>query len=491
MAPIVSKIKPVFLLLLINTAAGWLYSYAMQGPGIDREVFRYAGMALANGETPYIAFFDHKPPVIYFIYLLAHPFGVYGPQIIFTGFSFLVSLLVYKCCRQWLLQRYALLLTILWIVMLHDPFVMADGGQNRHFSALITTVIICHGFIKENSINWLLLGILSSLLFFTQQTDFPALLPFLLWLIMKEGNAFQKRKRIGLWLTGFALITGMIWSWFYSRNAHQQFWYCAFTFNSSWYIDHQFIPSKISYVAVMLVKTGYLFSLAALIFLRRSVYRMQAFVVLLGGFIQALVLIPGFFFNHYFIACIPWVFFAWALLVRQYLVQHSAVTTKKEWWLPVAVVLLMLFHIKPVYWLKKDTATVEKRLVEKMKPYVREVQNQPGQFFAFDQTPFLSLNATYNIVSPSRWLYFHFWLRPNWDERLDTFKTDVLNKLDQYNCTYIIDRDNGVTFFHPALKQLWEEYTRLKYELIFEEKSATGKRLFRLLKRKQNQTNSE
>jgi hypothetical protein len=483
----VSTIKTIFLLLLVNTAAGWLYSYAIQGPGIDREVFRYAGMVLANGGTPYATFFDHKPPVIYFVYLLAHPFGVYGPQIIFTGLNFLVSLLVYKCCRQYI-PRYALLLTVLWVCMLHDPFVMADGGQNRHFAALITTVIICHGFIKEKNSNWLLLGILSSLLFFTQQTDFPALIPFLFWFILKEGNAFQKRKKILSWLAGFASVILILWGWFYSRNAHQQFWYNAFTFNSSWYIDYQFIPAKISFVAVMLVKTGYLFPLAALVLLRRSIYRLQASVIFLGGFIQALVLIPGFFFNHYFIACIPWVFFAWVLLVKQYLSAHSGNKLRNEWWLMVALALLMLFYIKPVYWLKKDTATVEKRLVEKMKPYAREVQNRPGQLFAFDQTPFLSLNATYNIVSPSRWLYFHFWLRPNWDERLDTFRTEVLGQLDKYDCMYVIDREEGVTFFHPALNRLWNDYTRLKYDLIFEEKSAAGKRIFRLLKRKQNQT---
>lgn len=481
------NIRTFFILLLLAIAFGWLYSYMVQGPGIDREVFRYAGMGIANGQTPYVDFFDHKPPVIYFIYWLVHPFGVHGPQILFTLITFLVSVPVYACCRKWM-GRWVLLLTILWMAMLHYPLVMADGGQNRQFSALITSALLAHAFLKPQQVNWWLTGFGAFLVLGTQVTDFPALLPLFCWLLFfRKQEPGAKRiiiKPIIQLTAGFVLPAAVLLLWLYSRNAHQAFFYSAFTFNSSWYIDSNYFAAKTSYVAVMLVKTGFIVPLAALVLLLRTPLKQKAMVVLFGAIIQTVLLVPGFFFNHYFIALIPYAFFGW-LLVSASVVQRRAYPFPQIIYaLPLIVVLLILFYINPVHWLNKNTGSFEKRMVERMKPYARAVQGRAGQLYSFDQPPFLSLNATYNITSPSRWLYLHFWLRPGWDTQLDTFKTEVLQQLDKYRCTYIMDRDNGVTLLHPALKQLWTEYINREYALIFEEKSATGKILFRLLKRK-------
>jgi hypothetical protein len=205
------------------------------------------------------------------------------------------------------------------------------------------------------------------------------------------------------------------------------------------------------------------------------------FVIVAGLAIQSIALIPGFFFNHYFIACIPYAFFGWVLLAA-YTFSKWPVMMK---WAPVVLMALLLFHIKPLYWLQKNTNSFEKRMVEKMKPYVREVADRRGQLFGLDQTPFLSLNASYNIISPSRWLYIHFWLRPDWDTRLDTFKTEVLLPLDSFRCRYIMDRETDLLNLRTDLKALWLQYTEEKYKVIFEEKTSKGRILFRLLRRKE------
>ncbi|MBL7726613.1 MAG: hypothetical protein JNM68_02960, partial [Dinghuibacter sp.] len=443
--------------------------------------FRYAGMAIANGQTPYLDFFDHKPPLVYFVYRLAHPLGVHGVQVVFTLLTFLVAIPVYQCCRYWL-GRWGVLFTVLWIAMMHDPLVMADGGQNRQLSALFTSALLAYGFRKQERPNGWLLGVGASLVFFTQVTDTPALLPFFAWLLFKPGGA--NRKRVLQCIAGFLVPAIVIISWLYVRGAHHAFFYSAFTFNSSWYIDSSYFAAKTKYVAVLLVKTGYIVPLAAQCLLWRSAFRKQAVVILLCGVVQAVLLVPGFFFNHYFIAVIPYAFFGWLLLATGFIQQPNNKFSQWVYGIPVLVGLLIVFHIKPLHWLNRTPNSFEKRMVEKMEPYAREVQGRAGQLYSFDQPPFLSLNATYNITSPSRWLYLHFWLRPGWDTRLDTFKTEVLQQLDKYQCTYIMDRDNGVLYYHPALKELWTHYINREYALIFEEKSATGKTLFRLLKRK-------
>lgn len=474
----------IIVLLLVTIAAGWLYSYAVQGPGVDREVFRYAGMAVANGETPYTTFFDHKPPLIYFVYLLAHPFGVYGPQIIFTLFTFLVSLMVYRCCRKWVPGQ-ALWLTLLWVGMMHDPLVMADGGQNRLFSALAVTALFSYACIRHNRLQWPLIGLGLFLVGFTQFTDLPALLPLVLFLLLRkkeERNAGTISGRMGLMAIGFLLPALVLLFWLYIHGAASAFLYDAIIFNGKWYIDPSLYGAKIKYIIVLLVKTGYFLPLLLLPLLFRTKYKIQALVILSGAALQALVLIPGYFFNHYFISCIPYSFFGWVLLVAY----SSARMAKANRRTAVTAVLLLLtvYYIKPWHWMKNNGAAAGKQMIAQLEPYARSVQNQRGQLFGMDMTSALSLNATYNIISPSRWLYMHFWLRPGWDTALQQFREEVLQPLDRAQCRYILDRDTDIYLWRPDMKNLWTEYLEEKYRVVLFKKDRNGRILYRLWERK-------
>lgn len=474
----------IAILLLVTIAAGWLYSYAVQGPGVDREVFRYAGMAIANGETPYITFFDHKPPLIYFVYLLAHPFGVYGPQIVFTLFTFLVGLLVYRCCQKWA-PRHALLLTILWIAMMNDPLVMADGGQNRQFSALAVTALFSYAGIWYHRLQWPLIGLGLFLVGFTQFTDLPALLPLVLFLLFRkkeDRNAGTISGNIGLMAVGFLLPALLLMFWLYIHGALPAFLYDAITFNRKWYIDPSLYGSKIKYIIVLLVKTGYILPLVWLPFLFRTKYKIPALVILSAAVIQALALIPGYFFNHYFISCIPYSFFGWVWLAKYITEQAKPVKWKKA--AAAVMLILSVYYIKPWHWMKDEGTAAEKQMIAQLEPYARSVKNQRGQLFGLDMTTALSLNASYNIISPSRWLYMHFWLRPGWDTTLQQFSEEVLRPLDQAQCRYVLDRDTDIYLWRPDMKNLWTQYLEEKYRMVLFKKNREGRILYRLWERK-------
>lgn len=473
----------IIILLLVTIAAGWLYSYSVQGVGVDREVFRYAGMTIANGGTPYTTFFDHKPPLIYFVYLLAHPFGVYGPQIIFSVFTFLVALMVYRCCWKWV-RPYALLLTILWIAMMHDPLVMADGGQNRQFSALAVTALFSYVGIRYDRLQWPLIGLGLFLVCFTQFTDLPAVLPlvvFLLFIKKNENDPKTLLGKTGLMAIGFLLPAAIMLFWLYIHGALSAFFYHAITFNNKWYIEPALFGSKVKYVIVLLIKTGYFLPLVLLPVLLRSTYKKQALVILLSAAIQAVALVPGYFFNHYFISCIPYSFFAWVLLVKY--LSASSMAVKWRAICTIAILFVAVYSIKPWHWLQKAGNTTETQMIAQLEPYARSVQNQRGQLFGLDMTPALSLNASYNIISPSRWLYIHFWLRPGWDTALQQFNTEILQQLDKFHCRYVLDRDTDIYLWRPDMKNLWTQYLEEKYLLVLEKKNKEGRILYRLWER--------
>ena len=76
----------------------------------DKEIFTYTGWAISKGLVPYRDFFDHKPPLIFFIYFAGLFFG--GPwglwmlntllALVTTGI-FYQRCLRYKLAFPWLL----------------------------------------------------------------------------------------------------------------------------------------------------------------------------------------------------------------------------------------------------------------------------------------------------------------------------------------------------------------------------------------------------
>ncbi len=67
----------------------------------DKEIFKYTGMAILRGNVPYRDFFDHKPPMIFFINAAGLVFGPWGLWMINTLLAMLSTLLFFDVCRQY------------------------------------------------------------------------------------------------------------------------------------------------------------------------------------------------------------------------------------------------------------------------------------------------------------------------------------------------------------------------------------------------------
>ncbi len=69
----------LFLLLAGSILLSLLYCPPVDIPLDDKEVFRYGGWVLSKGGVPYRDFFDHKPPLIYFLNFAGLLLGFLGP----------------------------------------------------------------------------------------------------------------------------------------------------------------------------------------------------------------------------------------------------------------------------------------------------------------------------------------------------------------------------------------------------------------------------
>ena len=57
----------LLLLILISIALNLLNIPTSELFYDDKEIFKYAGLVIYKGGVPYRDFFDHKPPLIYFL----------------------------------------------------------------------------------------------------------------------------------------------------------------------------------------------------------------------------------------------------------------------------------------------------------------------------------------------------------------------------------------------------------------------------------------
>src|SRR5688500_4631725 len=100
-----TRVREIFFICLIclfYLFHAFTASPLFVGYGYDREVFRYFGMLIYNGGIPYVDAFDHKPPVIYFLYFFGHLFhaGPWGAFIIFQIIGVSASLALFAACKK-------------------------------------------------------------------------------------------------------------------------------------------------------------------------------------------------------------------------------------------------------------------------------------------------------------------------------------------------------------------------------------------------------
>lgn len=121
-----------------------------RNPWDDTSIYYSIGRGITQGYVPYRDMFDHKGPVVFFLYALGYLFtpdrfyGVYLLEsLCFSG----VLYAVYKIYRLYFEQNIAQVLTIISMIFLLDGTFLVYGGSCEEFTMVIYAVIL-YGYLS-------------------------------------------------------------------------------------------------------------------------------------------------------------------------------------------------------------------------------------------------------------------------------------------------------------------------------------------------------
>ncbi len=444
----------------------------------DREVFSYAGMAILKGQTPYRDFFDHKPPGIFFINAAGSLLGgLWGLWAINTLLALMATWLLYRTCLQHRLA-FPWLLPFLFNLMVRDNLISMGASMTREFTTFFFVLFFCI-FMGRSRYRELLLGLFTGLIFFTQQEQVLAVLPFLLYVLMTERSraAYLSIARIGL---GFGVVLFSILVYFAWNHSLGYLWEDGFRFNVVWYTaqpkslgDH-FRTIKRSLdagnyempfmIALVLGVTAF--------FLRHK--KKGLLLAALAAFFLSLA--PEMMGNRfegranpidslpYFL---PLAGSVCALLFIVFAFSDEAILGNRRVQLPFALLLCCGLTYTS---LQHSTHLVRRSddmdINSPVLNYLR--QHRPGgdyDFYVFNYDDYIYAYNEFHILAPSRWIYHHMW---DWYYKWDSdhaLLTTITNDLLRHQTTYILmDPKRLNQFLNPNSVVYWSSFMQAHYE---------------------------
>lgn len=296
----------------------------------DSGVFLYSGWRILNGDFPYIDFWDHKPPIIFYINALGlwlgqqSRWGVWSLEFISV---FLAAVLGLHLVKKHFGSVPAILSMVLWMRSLPS---MNFGGNIpteytlplQFFCLWLADDIDQH---PKQRLHWFIIGFISMLVFFTKQNAIGIPLAIFLYFTikwLKEGN-IKKWINNSIWLLfGGGLVAAGIIIYFLVNGAFSEFWSASFEYNFLYVAPESEFPDRAGpiyglLVFLFLTRTGLAF--CSLIGFAGSLYWItksktdstENWVPLISiGLInlplEALFVgISDRFYNHYYMTMLP------------------------------------------------------------------------------------------------------------------------------------------------------------------------------------------
>lgn len=417
------------------------FSPAFQGFGVDKEVFRYMGMLLANEGVPYTDAFDHKPPIIYLVNYLGFMIadhGGWGVFIINNLLGLCSALFLFAGLISFLENRNAAFYFSLGYIAFINFFPFLDmGNMTRQLCMYFTIILLSTYFLKiSSSVKFITIGILAGLIFFTQQNEILASIPIIVFFFFHKHKdlkeVFQRMLFFGMGLGSIvAMLYGQLMLWGNFDDFIDQ----AFLFNFNSYIPaddpapirfYNFIkamfrPRMLPLLGLMLVALGW--TLLKI----KTISKFQ--IVLIGALLLQLFSgsMSGRHYSHYYMMLLPFIAFLLA-----YNFKGNFSYSNSIWPIGIIGFLISYIIIKGVFMIKLSKPYPLDSVVHQ---FVQSVEHQKGQFYTFDKNH-LGVNTDLEIIAPSKWIYTQFAFT-NYDPNGEIID-DILNGFEAYQTKFIL-----------------------------------------------------
>jgi len=445
----------------------------------DKEIYRYIARVMVKGGVPYQDVFDHKPPLIYFLnYAAIRLGGDWGQWIIDTALALLATEMFYRLC-----QRYRLPLPwlppLLFNLMIRDFLLCLGMGMTREYTTMLQLIFFCI-MMGEHRRRYLSMGFVSGLIFFMQQDQVLALVPFFLYALLPAKRVLFRVLEAA---AGFGIVTLLVLGYFAVHHALADLWRDAFQFNMTWYTttlkesawDHwRKIKATLDQgnyelpvmVGLTLGAGGLVLQHAnkKLLFLALAAVFLSISTEFMGG----RDIRPKIFdmtFTHYFLplaASIPILLFVVFAFIREPMLQSVKAQALYGVLLCASLVYTDIQHAIFHNRIKDDPVVASPEM-----QYIRQQRPGDHQLYVFFDNDAIHAYNELGIIGPSHWVFQHFWnIYDHWDKDLSQLRAIEQELLDHHT-KYIMNYGTRPDMFrNPKGFDLWHSFLVQYYDRV-------------------------
>ena len=457
----------------------------------DKEIFKYAGLVIYKGGVPYRDFFDHKPPLIYFLNSLNWYSGAWLPWLLDTMLVVFATLLFYWLCRK-SKMAWPWFLPLIFNLLIRYSLVSYGTGMTREYTTIFLLMFFC---IMQGSAKYkfYLMGILTGLAFWMQQDSILTFAPFIFFSFFtsSENPTVSISKKLFTLSLGFMIISIPVFSYFILHRSLTWLWNDAFAFN----LHTPGIPVSISEKIKsckhalhevefeMPFYTALTLGIASL-FLKskKPALLYTSILALFLSFSAELIsgrMKPGTSFVYYLLplaATIPILVYVVFNDTQVFFLQDKRAQLIFNILTSITLVLGTLRYASGF------TFSGNKENKYAITPGIEYLKSQSVadyELYVFDDSNFMYLYNYFGILSPSPWIYQYFWSwSPTWDADNKIFHS-ILNDLHTHKTRFILDcSESHNSFRNRSAFGEWKKFLESNYSLVFKDNS--NRKLWRI-----------
>jgi hypothetical protein len=442
------SLAAVFIMLMASISRIVLSHIPMSR---DEGAYAYLGRLAARGFTPYVDFYEMKPPMLFYLYGLGGSvfgFTDIGLRLFALLLNLCSSVLIFLILRYYMARHYALVAAALFAVFSLNPFAWGFSMVAEH---LVNTLVLSAFFLLHKSIHHkgylfaILAGVAFAMAVLTKQTAVlisPVILlyaiverkrkPWLAHCLAFAGGVLLPVIIIGVWLA----MNGALGEALYWLTTYPAKYSTAVTPEEGKAFLRYFSKHITLFQLSLFIAFGAVF-IAALAWIRRNPFHWMVAYFL----IAALTIIPGFrFYGQY-----------WMLIFAPIALMTGAAFFRLEEFKPrmgliaaTGVMILMtgemIMHRS--YYFNTDTPD-EVSLLYKNNPFgpIRKLSRYAGAqmkaedtFMVFGSEPQAYLYAGKD--APTRHVFMG--MISKHDEKSKEFIREALDDLGQKQPTYVL-----------------------------------------------------
>lgn len=302
---------------------------------VDQNVFAQIGLLIIDGGTPYVNLFDHKGPVIYFVYalgeLLNYKYGVFFLQIVNLLFSVAVW---YKTARLLCSERCALFTSISTSALLLAY--LEGGAATEEFNTLPISIPL-YFFIKGyknncfslSSVEYLITGVCVGVCLMTRMNNMAIIAGLALYLL--GCHLINKRfkelgKAIAFVFSGVVFLLLPILGYYYYKAGLEglyQLYFGTFAMNFE-YMANYTVPG-VSWIRNIVLFAPFI--VLAFLATIKNLKDKDLVLPLMLSLLIGITTMGSNVFRHYFVVLVPMALFAMIILLRKESLSSSIVVS--------------------------------------------------------------------------------------------------------------------------------------------------------------------